>query len=379
MTFGHGKATLEMTGEHNRRIIFQLLRRYGQLSRQQLSDMTTLHRSTLSKIMSEFLKRNLVVVVGKAEPPVRRVGKKQILLRIRGEIGWTLGIGVNLEWMNMLVADAAGRVVKESRAHLGRDLTRLAAVAKAHFDSWLAADQRPAGPLLGVGVAVPGVVDSDSGKVVISDFFDIRNFGLAAAMSEAFAQPAYLDNDVRLEAQAQLNQPNETATGNFIFFHTNFHPKDGGYAISEFGSALVIQGRLYRGANSCAGELSGSLKPGDSNMLTESDLECLSADEAPLSDNLRQLAAWLAPYLALLGGYMDPHRIVIGGALHWRNRALLKMLEDLVNERILPAVVNRRLTIHPTRFPGQETAYGAAIMAFDHVPVTELGLAGTPG
>ena len=377
MTFGHGKATLEMTGEHNRRIIFQLLRRYGQLSRQQLSDITTLHRSTLSKIMSEFLDRNLVVVVGKAEPPVKRVGKKQVLLRIRGEIGWTLGIGVNLEWMNMLVMDASGRVVRESRAHLGRDLTRLPAVAKAHFDAWLGSDQRPPGPLLGVGVAVPGVVDSETGRVVISDFFDIRNYNVASPMSEAFALPAYVDNDVRLEAHAQLNQPNETATSNFIFFHTNFHPKDGGYAISEFGSALVLGGRLYRGANSCAGELSGALKPGDSNVLNESDLDCLSADEAPLSENLRQLAAWLAPHLSLMAGYTDPHRIVIGGALHWRNRALLKLMEDLVNEGIKPVVPNRRLTIQPTRFPGQETAYGAAIMAFDHVPVTDLGLPGS--
>ena len=111
MPFGNEKATLKLTGEHNRRMVFQLLRRHRQLSRQQISDSTDLHRSTLSKIMSEFLDRRLVREVGRIEPPVRRVGKRQILLEIRGDVGWTLGVGINIDWARMVAVDAAGRLM----------------------------------------------------------------------------------------------------------------------------------------------------------------------------------------------------------------------------------------------------------------------------
>ena len=372
MPFGTGKATLEMTGEHNRNLILQLLRRYGQLSRQQLSDMTTLHRSTLSKIMSEFLDRDLVRVVGKIEPAVKRVGKKQILLRIREDVGWALGIGLNWEWVNMVILDAAGRLVAQSRVHLGRDLARLPQVAKAHLDSWLRDRGRPAGKALGVGVGIPGVVDIEKGTVVLSDFFKVQNCPLALQLSEALGLPVSIDNDVRLEAMAQLNQPNETGTGDFIFFHTNYSPVETGYVIYSFGSAIVIDGHLHRGSHYGAGELWGLLQPPQTNVVTEEDLTRLNSESAPLTENLCKVVEFVAPYLATVAGFVDPRRIIMGGAMHWRNRAVLERLEARVNDLLQPAIPNRRIEVQSTLFPGQETAYGAALLALAHVPVSKL-------
>lgn len=372
MTFGRSKATLKITGEHNRRMVFQLLRRHGRLSRQQISDETALHRSTLSKIMSEFLSRRLVREVGRVEPPVKRVGKRQMLMEIRGDVGWTVGIGINLDRATFLVADAAGRPQAESHIEIGDDLTRLPDLARRHLDEWMPAARRPHGRFLGAGAGVPGIVDAESGVVLFSNFFRLRHYPLAHELGRALGVPACVDNDARLEAKAHLNQPGETASGDFIFLYTNHRPAGDGFVLSNFGSAVVIDGNIYRGAHQGACELWGRLEIPCSPPITGDDLKAIALENAPMNDRLQAAADTIAPYVATLAGFVDPDHVIIGGAISWRNRSLLGYLQAKINEKVQPWYDERRIVIEPAGFPGQGTAYGAALTAFDHIPIADL-------
>jgi len=372
MPFGSEKATLKLTGEHNRRMVFQLLRRHRQLSRQQISDSTDLHRSTLSKIMSEFLDRRLVREVGRIEPPVRRVGKRQILLEIRGDVGWTLGVGINIDWARMVAVDAAGRLIGETRLNLGRDISQVGAQLKAHADGWLADAQRPAGRFHGIGVAVPGITDAERGVLIYSDHFRIRNHPLAESLATAFGAPASIDNDARLEATAHMNQPGDDVAGDFVFLYINHRPSDGGFVFTDFGSAIVLDGQIHRGAHRGAGELWGRLRPPPPPALTESDLGLIEAPDGALNERLEAVADALAPYVATLAGYMDPHCVVLGGALDWHNRALLAHIQARVNEQIQPWYAERQIRVEGARVPGPGAAYGAALMAFDRIAISDL-------
>ena len=372
MPFGNEKATLKLTGEHNRRMVFQLLRRHRHLSRQQIADTTRLHRSTLSKIMSEFLDRRLVREVGRVEPPVKRVGKRQILLEVRGDIGWTLGVGINLEWARMVAVDAAGKLVAESRLEIGDDITQVAPRLKAHADAWLTADRRPAGRFHGIGVAVPGIADAERGVLIYSEYFRVRNYSLAEAVAAAFGARASVDNDARLEATAHLNQPDGDSGDNFVFFYVNHRPAGDRFIFTDFGSAVVLGGRIYRGAHRGAGELWGRLRPPPPPALTAEDLALIEAPDGAMNGRLEAAVDAIAPYIATLSGYMDPECVVLGGALDWHNRALLQHLQARVNEQIQPWYAERQVRVEAARIPGAGAAYGAALMAFDQIRVSDL-------
>ncbi len=371
MPFGSEKATLKLTGEHNRRMVFQLLRRHRRLSRQQISDATDLHRSTLSKIMSEFLERRLVREVGRIEPPVKRVGKRQILLEIRGDVGWTLGVGITIDWARLVAVDAAGQLIGESRLKLGRDITQVAAQLKAHADAWLA-DRRPAGRFHGIGVAVPGITDTERGVLIYSEYFRIRNHPLAESLAAAFAAPASIDNDARLEATAHMNQPGDGASGDLVFLYINHRPDNGNFIFTDFGSAIVLDGRIHRGAHRGAGELWGRLRPPPPPPLTGDDLALIEAPDGAINERLEAVADALAPYIATLAGYMDPRCVVLGGALDWNNRALLAHLQARVNEQIQPWYAERQIRVEAARVPGPGAACGAALMAFDRIAISDL-------
>ena len=85
-----------------------------------------------------------------------------------------------------------------------------------------------------------------------------------------------------------------------------------------------------------------------------------------------QVANALAPCIATLAGYMDPQCVVLGGAVDWRNKALLNYLQARVNEQVQPWYAERSIRIETARVPGPGAASGAALMAFDRIPLTDL-------
>lgn len=372
MPFGKEKATLKLTGEHNRRMVFQLLRRHRRLSRQRIADSTGLHRSTLSKIMSEFLERKLVREVGQVVPLVKRVGKRQTLLEIRGDVGWTLGVSVTNEWTRMVVVDAAGTLVASSKLTLGDDIAEVPAQLKVHADTWLADGRRPAGRFLGLGMAVPGIADTERGVLIYSDHFRIRNHPLAEALAAAFGVPASIDNDARLEATAHMSQPESSSGDDFVFLYLNHRPQDGGVVFTDFGSAIVIEGHVHRGAHRGAGELWGRLRPPTPPPLTAADVALVESPDGAINERIEAVANALAPCIATLAGYMDPQCVVLGGAVDWRNKALLNYLQARVNEQVQPWYAERRICVETARVPGPGAASGAALMAFDRIPLSDL-------
>ncbi len=379
MSFRHVKATVHGAGEHNRRMVFQLVRRLGVASRQQIAEMTSLHRSSLSKIMTEFISCGLVREVAQLMPEVRRVGKRRILLQIRPEAGWALGIGVSLGWARMAIVNVAGGEEFEHRIPISSDLDRLADTLKAGLDAMLAGREPPRGRLLAVGVAVPGIVDSDTGVLLYSDYFRMRNFPLAQAIEQALGVPACADNDARVEALAHLNQPNDSSGADFVFLYLNHRERDGGVHFTAYGSAIVIHGQIYRGAHYGAGEIWGRLHPLASPPLLKEDLEVIEREEGPLNPRLEALAEAFAPIAATLAGYIDPVSLVLGGSVGWRNVAFRRLLEGRVNELIQPWYPERRVRVEAARVPAAGTAYGAALLAFDRLPMARLLESAPPG
>jgi glucokinase len=138
------------------------------------------------------------------------------------------------------LVSAAGEVLarRESQA-AGEDLA--AQVAR------LVADLRDEGRarVAGVGVGVPGLVNPQTGRVVISsDMPSVVRGDLRAELSKATGLPVTLDNDANAGAMG------EYAAGAGRGSRDMFYVTIG----AGIGGAFIIGGRLWRGASGFAGE-----------------------------------------------------------------------------------------------------------------------------
>jgi glucokinase len=102
-------------------------------------------------------------------------------------------------------------------------------------------------PLAGIGVGVPAVVDVDAGVIGEEAHHvpELAGMPLARLLSERFALPAFVDNDVNALTLAEWRfGPDRDARSMVVLA-----PGTG------FGSGIVVDGRLVRGAHGFGGEL----------------------------------------------------------------------------------------------------------------------------
>jgi len=208
----------------------------------------------------------------------------------------------------------------------------------------LAAALPPGVQVAALGVAVPGAVDAQRGVVVEATNLAWRNVDLAASLASRVGLPVFIEHDVRSAALAELVFGQGGDLRDFLFVTIG----------TGIGAAVVVEGRIYAGANRLAGEIGHVVVAPDGPFCACGKQGCLEAiasasalvrrgRAAGLPEELtgEQLAALVAAgdppavrvwreatdavglALANYAMVMDPLRIILGGGLAEAGELLL--------------------------------------------------------
>ncbi len=345
----------------NRKIILNLLRKKGELSQRQLCDLTGLHRSTLSKLVSWLMENGFVEEAGQNPTPTG--GKKQTLLRITNKKAGALGIGLYTTKLSWVCMDLSGKLYDSGECTFEGDLLKIGKTIKQLIDICPI-------PITTVGLGLPGIIDSDKGHIVWSAFLKIKNLDLGEILTEELNLPCFIDNDVRLMGALECDPNAESST----YIGINARAVEQGWQMGGFGCAIMSNGKLLRGSNSAAGEIYIFAKQvvGHCPTLTEDDKKQLATEDSALSTALNSAATWLSKVLIHLSAILDPEEVIIGGAIAFRNKAFLKQLNKEVKDRHLIYCPDRKLAVKPAKHPHTNMAEGAAHAAFDRLDAAIL-------
>ena len=99
--------------------------------------------------------------------------------------------------------------------------------------------------LRGVGIGAPGQLDLDTGVIMFAPNLGMRNFPLRDYIAERLAVPVFLDNDVNMGTYGEYLAG--AARG--------FRYVLGVFPGTGVGGGLVVNGKVFRGANGTAGEI----------------------------------------------------------------------------------------------------------------------------
>ena len=156
-------------------------------------------------------------------------------------------IGVDMGGTKILavLVNASGKVLQSFKELTRQDGTPLADQVAATIDGVLAKAGLDAKALGGIGVAVPGVVDSQTGFFVVAPNLDIDDHDLVGALRKRYPVPVVIGNDVNFGtyAEAVLGAGRGAASSVGIFVGTGI------------GGGVVIDGVLRTGPEDLAGEI----------------------------------------------------------------------------------------------------------------------------
>jgi predicted NBD/HSP70 family sugar kinase len=347
----------------NRRLAIKLLRRYGTLSRNDISRMTQLQGSTLSYIVRELIEKNVVRAVGKRQSA--QVGQKQVLLTLNPEMGWMLGVSLRPGLATLVIMDAAGGRIDGMQTPIHGPIESMPRQINDALTRWLGRRGKPAGKMLSVGVGIPGVVDADAGVVLRSIPLHAVNIPFQQLLTQEFSVTTVIDHDACYGACAEATDGAAADVSHFVYFSVNTMPLDSDTRLASYGSAIYIEGKIYRGAFYGAGELSGPLAPASMD-LSPAEMDALVDPEGGMPAALVDLADRIGSALAPIINLVDVQLAVLAGTARISNRRFIAAVQAAVTDKLI-AIPGRAVRVVRGSWEPEAAARGAAITAFDAV------------
>jgi predicted NBD/HSP70 family sugar kinase len=351
----------------NRSLLLRALHHGGPTSRADLAKLTGLTPASVSSVVRDLLDQELVEELGTRVDG--GVGKPATLVGIRPDSRYV--VCLDLSEPEQFVAglvDLTGKVVvRRSYARDERTGRRAETLVKRICHDLVADADRP---LLGIGVASPGIVD-DQGTVTTAAHLGWTDLDLGVRLSARASVPVHVVNDANAAALAELVFGAGEAQ-NLILVRVD----------EGVGAGLVLDGALFTGNRSAAGEIGhvvieehgepcacgkrGCLETVVSEPLLGKRLGADGADEA---DVLGHAGSRLGVALSTVLGALDICDVVLSGPASVTSEAFRNATRDEIAARTMPNIADR-LVVRPSTFGFDDVLIGAAALVLDR----ELGI-----
>ncbi len=367
-------------------------------SRASLAERTHLAPSSITTLVRELEAQGLVQEVGRAPSDG---GRRRVLLRIDPELAHLAAIRIGRSKTRVVVTDFLGKILalKIVPTQVGKGGRHVLRLIERELGTALRNDRS----IKGIGIAMSGLIDRESGKVFFwPKVSGWNNVPLRQMVLSKFGLPVILEDSVRTLALAEQRFGAAKGLRNFVYVVVSM----------GVGAAIYMDGQLYLGADNLAGEfghitidergdhcscgnrgclevyasgwailnrLKSGLQEGVYSSLAQAmrrDPDRLSIEAvvraAKSGDQFARTVLWeaglhLGTGIATIINLLNPEAILLGGEVARAARAfLLKPIFHSFRSRTFqPSAKNLRLIL--SRLGGEAGAVGAAILMGEHL------------
>lgn len=347
----------------NRSLLLRALHHGGPMSRADLAKLVGLTPATVSAVINDDLAAGLVAELGLTRG---NVGKPGTVVGISPGSRQVITVGLSEpERFIGAVVDLAGTVVAtRSYERDGRDGDAAVELVERIAVEMLASTDVP---VLGVGIATPGIVDA-SGAVLTASRLDWHHVKLAERLAERTGLPVHVANDANAATLSELTFAHQGSTDLLLV------------RIDQgVGAGVVLGGQLLRGSAAAAGEIGhvvtdplgatctcgkrGCLETQISGPALEAQLDSARC-EADRDAILGRAGALLGAALALVVSTLDIAEIVFSGPEPVVAPAFRDGAAAAIRARTMPDIADR-IAIRPSTFGAHDVTLGAAALVLD--------------
>jgi predicted NBD/HSP70 family sugar kinase len=323
----------QSSAPYNRRIVLDVIRRHGSLSRKEIVDRVALSPQTVANITSDL--ESVGLVVARRLKVEKSRGQPPIVFELNPNGGTSIGITIEPGRVRAALVNLVGKVIRKQDVEVDTHDRRGTLTVMVSVVTDLAGVAAATGPVRGVGVALPGpfAVSSMSfvGPTVLEGWTDLSALDELHRIS---GFPVIYSVDSVAGALGESLFGIAKNLNNFFYMHFGV----------GLGGTLVANRSAYKGANSNATEIGhvpivpdgkacycgnkgclerylslhslaealgrADVKDGAREVL----VEMLAAREPTLMEWCREAAVHLRNAVCMIENLLDPETIVIGGS-----------------------------------------------------------------
>ena len=237
--------TTETIAEYNKQLILDALRFNGDMSRADLSRHLNMSFPAISSNAKGLLEANYIMEVGTGD---NSVGRKSTMLSFNAERGFIIGIDLGRFRVRMMLADLLGNEVASTEivnsANLSGDGKQSIQLIHDQIKDMLKKTGKSKDDILCIVIGIPGIIKD--GRSFLAPFTETYlEQDMIETLQEAFEADVLLENCVNLGVIGEQWKGAGKNYKDILYI---------AYGVG-LGSALIVDGKLYKGANGAAGEV----------------------------------------------------------------------------------------------------------------------------
>ena len=269
--------------------IYNIIRQHGEINRMDITKISGVSKSTVSLQINKLMKLGMIEEIIPSNS-----GQRKLKLKIKNEIGFVAGLFLGITKLSILIFSLDMKIKYET----SYTFTSIADPEKCNDEIIsqlkLLCRENDIEKLWGIGIGFPFPVNFSEGKpdsppnVPLWDGYPLKDI-----YEKEFGCPVLVDNDVNVMALGEGFKGCTTNESDFLFLKIG----------TGIGSGLIVDRKIYRGANGCAGDIGHIAVDGSDVHCICGNIGCLEAMASgrALAEKAESLAlSGESPYLAEL-------------------------------------------------------------------------------
>ncbi|MBN1838065.1 MAG: ROK family protein [Spirochaetales bacterium] len=382
-----------------RAIVYQ-----GNPTRRSIARDTHLSLVKVSSVLAQLEERAVVLKEGKTRTSG---GRPSHVYALRSEMGYALGLNVGLDEIRIVAMDCAKGLVLRSSSPLSLSPdpgSHQAAIVESICAAIEGARASLPDPerLLGIGLALPGMVDTQQGVWLLGlQLTGITHIQIAELLTRRYGVPVIIEDVARSLGFMEMLLGEGKTLQNFVLLYLGL----------GMGAGVVVNRRLYRGSHGLAGEIGHIEHPQNKYRCSCGNVGCLETVVSPtgilrlfrdrLEEGVRsqlqshiapgaeplsleqihaaavagdrlalstlgEIAGFLGDACAMLIKLFNPQALIVSGAITMFADFLREPVERVIVRHVLPEMLTDYRT-HFADYAPYAEAHSAALLGLSHV------------
>ena len=371
--------------------ILEVIKRYGPISRTDISKLIRLNIVTVSNYVNNFIEQGLVIEKGL---DISSGGRRPTIVVLNPKSAYVVGVDLAVNSITAVLADLEGSVISKATADRPKDTAdNVVKVLTDLVEKVMADSEIERSKLKGIRIGASGVIDREVGTVRCTEGVASIYVPITTLLEQKFKLPTSIEHDVTTAAYGEWSLGAGSDVDIMLFM------------FSGVGCGMIINGEVYQGTSGTAGEISlkdesdsqdvwigniSALKPwaghlgmpdqaqekikeGAISKMTEMaggnpekismDIVFRAAKEGDklAMDIVQKAGERLGIRIAFLVNLMNPGAVVIGGGIEAAGPLLLESVKKMVRLHAFEEMANA-VKVVPARLGPDVVALGAAAL-----------------
>lgn len=339
------------------------------ISRVEIASILGIDKSTVTKNVAILKSTGIIreLSEGKTGP---QGGRKPIYLEINTSYACVGGIEINSERFVCTVVDLQGKMLFQHQKIISPEIFSYLG-CKGVFEeaqSMIVSQAKNLDiPLIGIGVGIPGIINSDEGIIIESESILIHNeYNFLEDIQDIATVPILADNDARCCCYGEQTIKRSKTLKDMVFLLIEYRltePELSAQKNLAIGIGLFLNGKIFKGTDYLAGEFRSILwtKGLKGQFHARVDIQ----DNA-IPNTMSMHAAYkeLAQHIAFLVNILNLQAVYIGGSEHQSLQNIQSQILEQI-DHLRPYDFPQTCAVYTASVGSLSVAYGAATMCLD--------------